>query len=79
MLMTHCVRGRRKPSESENLWVFPGQRKNDAGQLLTCLLHVADDTLFEVFDQTGNSLGYSTLADFTQGSDGGAGGSPATG
>jgi len=78
MLMTHRVRGGKMPGESGDVCVFPGQRKNDAGQLLSFLLHVADDTLFEVFDQTGNSLGYSTVADFTQGTGGGAGDTPAT-
>ncbi|MBM4228416.1 MAG: hypothetical protein FJ164_11810 [Gammaproteobacteria bacterium] len=79
MLMTHRVRGGKMPSEPGDVWVFPGQRTNDAGQLLTFLLHVSDDTLFEVLDQAGNSLGYSTLADFTRGSGCGAGGTPAAG
>lgn len=67
MLVTHRVRGGKMPSESGDVWVFPEQRRTDAGQAFMFMLQVADDTLFEVFDPAGNSLGYSTLTEFTQG------------
>ncbi len=66
MLVTHRVRGGKTPSESGDVWVFPEQRRTDAGQALMFMLQVAEDTLFEVFDPAGNSLGYSTLAEFSQ-------------
>lgn len=70
MLLTHRVRGEKMPSESGDVWVFPELRNNETGHAMTFLLQVADDTLFEVFDRAGNSLGYSTLTEFTGGSGG---------